>query len=805
MATIMDRRTSLAGLIALLTLAWTGCATQDPNAGFYDDMRHYQDVLAQTSFEDVSAEAISPHAATPPPQALRQNPEQVEYWPLSLQQAIRTALINASVMNDLGGTVIQSPEALDTLQDPSIRETDPRFGVQAALSAFDAQFQFNGNFEKNNRPLNNRFAAGTHDLQQDLHEWEAALVKRAATGTEFSLRHITDYDANNANGNLFPSFWDTYVEGEFRHPLLQGGGLEFNRIAGPDGVPGAINGVVIARLNSDISLADLEIGLRNLVSNVENAYWDLYFAYRDLDAKRQARDASLEMWRKLAGDDRKELPGAEADKVAQAREQYFRFEAEVQNARTGRLLEGTRAENDTSGGTFRANGGVYVAERRLRLIMGLPVNDIRLIRPSEEPMLAKVIFDWDDVTSEALGRRVELRRQRLAVQRRELELIANRNFLKPRLDAVGAYRWRGMGKQLINSNYGQPQFDNAWGNLMTGDYQEWQLGFEFSVPLGFRQAHAAVRNGELAVAREKAILNEQERQVLHDLSNAVNDLDRAYEVAQLNLNRVNAAKDRLAALKANEENVIMVNLALDAQQRLAKAESDFFQSLVEYALAIKNVHVEKGTWKEYHNLFLAEELSQGQQYACNSCGPAQGVIEQGTPADSEGEEPVDGPPPTPQPASLTPPPVIDPVAQALEQAEAAIAARQRPQAATIQPAGFMGTAAEPTQLQPVHTMPVQVAPFEAIDDPGRGLIEALPTAPVESLQPPLPPVEVHLTAPPLSGGQTYRGGESLAAPIPPWEMAPVQQAPSDQPAGQWPFSAGPPAFPQTAIESALSG
>ena len=35
-------------------------------------------------------------------------------------------------------------------------------------------------------------------------------------------------------------------------------------------------------LITDISLADFEIGLRDFVSNVENAYWDLYFAYRNL-------------------------------------------------------------------------------------------------------------------------------------------------------------------------------------------------------------------------------------------------------------------------------------------------------------------------------------------------------------------------------------------------------------------------------------------------------------------------------------------------------------------------------------------
>ena len=73
--------------------------------------------------------------------------------------------------------------------------------------------------------------------------------------------------------------------------------MTFNRIAGPSVVPGIYNGVLIARVNTDVELADFEIAVRDLVNNVENAYWDLYFAYRDLDAKIKARDATLDPWR----------------------------------------------------------------------------------------------------------------------------------------------------------------------------------------------------------------------------------------------------------------------------------------------------------------------------------------------------------------------------------------------------------------------------------------------------------------------------------------------------------------------------
>ena len=116
----------------------------------------------------------------------------------------------------------------------------------------------------------------------------------------------------------------------------------------------------------------------------------------------------------------------------------YRFQEEVENALAGRLLDGTRDNNGSGGGTFRGGGGVQVAERRLRLLMGLPPSDGRLIRPADEPILAPVAFDWHEITARRSPRRAELRRQRWVIRRRELELIASRNYLLPRLDAIGS-------------------------------------------------------------------------------------------------------------------------------------------------------------------------------------------------------------------------------------------------------------------------------------------------------------------------------------------------------------------------------
>jgi outer membrane protein TolC len=418
---------------------------------------------------------------------------------------------------------------------------------------------------------------------------------------------------------LFPSAWNTNVEAEIRHPLLQGGGVEFNRIAGPDNQAGVYTGVLLARLNSDVALTDFEIAVRDLVSNVENSYWDLYYGYRVLDAKVKARDAGLDTWRKIFALYEVNRRGGEAEKEAQARSQYYAFQQDVQNALSGEPIDATHNWNGLPSGAFRATGGVLMAERRLRLLMGLPPSDCKLIRPTDEPIAAKIDFDWCQITAEATTRRAEIRRQKWIVRRRELELIASKNFLMPKLDAVGRYRWRGFGDDLFPTDpvpaAPNGQFDNAYDNLTSGAYQEWQLGFELNVPIGFREGHVAARNAELLLSRERAILRDQQREIVHEVADAIGEVDRAYSVLQTSYNRLAANRDQLGAVQAAyEADKAPLDLFLDAQRRVSDAETDYYLNRARYTLASKNVHFVKGTLLDYDGVQLAEGPWPGEAY-----------------------------------------------------------------------------------------------------------------------------------------------------------------------------------------------
>ncbi|MCA9134706.1 MAG: hypothetical protein KDA45_16175, partial [Planctomycetales bacterium] len=88
---------------------------------------------------------------------------------LSLQECIQRALSTSTVMRDLGGTVVRSPQSVNTSIDPALIFSDPRVGEEAALSAFDANFFVNNYFERNDRGLNNQFFGNNGQFRQDLN------------------------------------------------------------------------------------------------------------------------------------------------------------------------------------------------------------------------------------------------------------------------------------------------------------------------------------------------------------------------------------------------------------------------------------------------------------------------------------------------------------------------------------------------------------------------------------------------------------------------------------------------------------
>ncbi|HET6422726.1 MAG TPA: TolC family protein [Planctomycetaceae bacterium] len=647
------------------------------------DLKYYKNTATEIAYPHVH-EQIDPTLQYSERPATVRDPAKMPVYELPLSEALQLALNNSKVVRARGAfkspanPLMTSPERVASSYDTAIQETSAGFfqrGPEAALSAFDAQFKTSVSTGHSDVVQNNLLLGAIgpgQTLEIDTGNWQTSLQKAMADGGMFTVTQDWSYSQTNQFFQLFPSTYRGYLRADYRKPLWAGAGVDFTRIAGPvtRSIPGLSltdGGVLISRINTDITIADTELNVINLVRDVEDLYWELYLAYRTYDAQLAARDAAHSVWRSAVRRMESGSKGGTVVDEAQARQAYFANRINLENA----------------------VGTLYSTEGQLRRLIGLPVNDGRMLRPADEPLEAEFVSDWRMALSESLVRRVELRRQKWQIKSLELQMSAAESLAKPRLDVIGGYQLNGFGDDLLagtnDDGITQRGYASAYGSLFRGDQASWDVGLEFSLPIGLRQALAHQRNIEFRLIKARSVLAAQELEISHELSNSVQLLDWWYQVAESNLHRGMAAETEVNAVeKEYSAGRIPVDLLLRSQAAVAAAKVGYYNALVKYNQALVDFRARKGSLLDDNNIHMAEggwapaaydealRRAWARSYAFDNdkleteppefsfpVPPTFGVI--GLPPETEGSAKVLAEPP-PAPASEEPAPTPVPTA-----------------------------------------------------------------------------------------------------------------------------------------------
>lgn len=606
-------RTGLVGLLSLCAM-FSACRHHDSNAAKQylgkERQAEYIDQATRISYTDVEQIGNPNVNFAIAPRTIRQT-EKEELWDLTLAEVVQITLANSKVIRSQaqfmnpGNPILSNPDFAQSVYDPAIQESGVLFGqrgVEAALSDFDTQFTTQMLWGRNETVQNNTFSAGFpagNTLVDETAAFNASLQKRLATGGQVGVFHTWNYTGRNVGTppQLFPSVYEGNVSLQFRQPLLAGGGVEYTRIAGPvstniQGVTGVQQGVIIARINNDIELAEFERAVHQMIHDVESLYWQLHLAYHTYDIFVKARNAVVEDWRKVEAQRRASTGNGSQE--ADFRDSYL----------------------DLKNRADLARDQIYSLEAQLRLLMCLPVNDGRVIRPIDDPITAEFIPNWQVSLADALMARPELRRAKWGIRSLELQLIAAKNLTNPRLDFVSAYQVNGFGDDLFDqgggddSNPANPdRFASAYERMLSGNETGWNLGFEFSIPLGRRFALAQVRSLELRLAKSQAILAEAEVEISHEIASVLRDVDRNYLSMENAYNRLATAQDRLVFARSQyESNPERYNIesVLRAHSALAQAELQFISAMVQYNSSITDLNFRTGRILHTNNIHLIE-------------------------------------------------------------------------------------------------------------------------------------------------------------------------------------------------------
>lgn len=572
--------------------------------------------------------ATLPHAQLPaaPPPATVETPRRDDpVWLLSLDEAIRVSLANTRVVRVLAGVTAVSSGR--TIYDPAIANTN----IDQERARFDPNVQVNNAFNRFENPqavLDPSSPAGARitGTRTDDYDLNLGLSKTTVTGGTASL-NLTDNVARFHPG-LFPLNPQerSALTLSYTQPLLQGAGL------GPNLAP-----LVVAQLETERSFFQFKDSVQDMVRGVIEAYWALVAARTDVWARQQQVEQGRGAYERSAARLRRGL--GSASEVAQTRLALANFEADLIGAEARRLDR----------------------EAALRNIMGLPPNEPRQIVPVTPPSDRRLAVNWEKIVQLAEERRPDLIELKLILEA-DLQLLQQaQNQSLPRLDAVALYRWNGLeGKTPARTTLSSGP----------GEFTDWTLGVNFSVPLGLRQGRAALRRTELLIERDRANLDQGFHNMLHQLAANLRNLAQFYEqylafkearrAAQINLDQ------QLAEFRAGR--VIFLNV-LQAITDWGNAITAEARALTQYNTELANLERQTGTILETHGITFYQErfgsigpLGRGAAWRCYPAslppGPNQGLYPAASePAENffELDSPLrrDGKPPERSP---TPPP-----------------------------------------------------------------------------------------------------------------------------------------------------
>jgi HAE1 family hydrophobic/amphiphilic exporter-1 len=529
-------------------------------------------------------------ASRPLPSAERVGVDVSEQLPLTLNEAIALALANN---NDIDGSRINVEIA--------------EFNLNAARGVYDPLFSTESYYESRTTPTSSTIAGGQNGsvTQKDLTGAMRFGGFSPFAGGNYQLDFSsTRLLTTNQNATLNPQF-PTAFTFTYAQPLLRGLRFDNNRRT-----------IEIAKKN--LSLTDAQFRQRaiEVISQVEQSYWDLVFSLRNLqvqiDAVKQAR-VQVESNQRLVA----QGVLAPIDIVA-ANTQVTTFEQNVYTAQESV----TRAEN-----TLKT---LILAERTAALWSRplTPVTPVSL-EPPRVPL--------EQAVRAAIDNRPELAQLQTSAEINQIDTRFYRDQSKPQVDLVGTYTTVGLagtavtpgtnpntsantllrervnqlstlagltpletgtgttGGSSVNPNL-VGGYTTSLSNLLAQDYPTYRVGVRVELPFRNRTAQA---NLGRSLAEGRRITNQRaqaEQLIEADVRNATQSLRSAEaRLASAAATRSSAEQQfesEQRQFRAGTTTVFLVlqrqNELLAARGRELQAQTDLNKAIAEFQRATGN-------------------------------------------------------------------------------------------------------------------------------------------------------------------------------------------------------------------------
>lgn len=481
---------------------------------------------------------------------------------LTLDDAINITLANSEVVRVLGGLTASTSGR--TIYDAAITNTS----IDQQRAAFDPSLSLNNTWNQNDTPAGilaaNPAGAAITGTRNEGHALDFGLSKQNALGGTTNLGVTNDSRFLSPSIAALNATDRAATELSYTQPLLQGAGSAVNRAP-----------IVLARIDTERSYFQYKSAVQQSVQGVINAYWSLVFAKTDLWARtQQVEQATFANNRTIARD---KSGDANAGDLAQ----------------TQLALENFRASLLTS------QASVLQRQAALLNILGLPAYEAERTVPVT-PMLEELVeVDWVAINELAQQERPDIIELKLILEADQQRLLQADNEARPQLNGVALYRWNGL-EGIAPSG--------TKIRSVAGDFQDWSLGVNFSVPLGLRAERAALRQRRLIIQRDRANLDQGLHAMQHQLALSLRNLEQFHaQYERFKAVRSAARANLEQQLAQYNEGIVQFIIVLQAIVDWGNSVSSEAQALSQYNIELSTLELQTGTILQEHNVVFYEE------------------------------------------------------------------------------------------------------------------------------------------------------------------------------------------------------
>ncbi|MBO0798343.1 MAG: TolC family protein [Blastocatellia bacterium] len=462
------------------------------------------------------------------------------------------------------------------------------FDVVAAEGVYDPALATSLYYDRRTVPATSIFASGrTDDVVGN-----ATVTQRIPwQGSRFQADFDNDR-ATNANPffTLNPQY-STNLNFTFTQPLWRNRAIDSER-----------RQIRIARKRLDISDSQFRQRAIEIIAQVQNAYWDLIFARRDREIKRE----SVELARtQLESNERMVEAGSLAPSdIISARVELERRTDEAEAA--VEIIQ--RAENS------------------LKSLLLQPDNDEMWqseLVPVEQPQLDETaLLPLADATRLALQNRPEMEQFRLRGDLNKIDIDFFRNQTKPQIDLFATYGTVGLSGplrpgdnpitaltdltndrvNLLSAMAGLPPlppvnfggvsqnliggYGTSLSNMFKNDFRAYRVGLNINLPLRNRTAQANLGKA-LAEGKQIDVQRQRQEQIIEiEVRNAQQSVETARRRVEAARNsRVNAELQYQSEVRKFEAGQSTNYFVLDRQNALSAARGRELRALVDFTKA----------------------------------------------------------------------------------------------------------------------------------------------------------------------------------------------------------------------------